>query len=109
MSQNDTTAIALRNAALAIALAAQKARTGDHLSIPFELMRVGGIAIEAVTADEDWLAELADPQSRRARCAYSGWLILQAAASDGGQAEDLFNNVASSLPACGASRDGHHR
>lgn len=47
------------------------------------------VAFEAVVADEPWGDPLGEPETRRGRLAYAGWLVLLAGVDEHGESEDL--------------------
>jgi hypothetical protein len=48
------------------------------------------IALEAVVADEPTSDPLEDPQTRRSRLGYAGWLVLLAGTDEDGEGPDLL-------------------
>lgn len=99
LNDTDPTAIALRNAASWLGLL----RFEEGITLPHGIStakQAATVAIESVTADEDWSADLEDPKSRRARYGYAAWLIFLAATADKGVAKDFA--IASELFALAA-------
>lgn len=94
----DTTGNSLRVAAAVIRRAADACRTwedgGDAdtvIETAAEAKLAAEIAIEAVTSDEQWDNQAGDPETRRGRLAYAGWLLLLAGTDEHGRSLDLRN------------------
>lgn len=92
----DGTARALCAAADATRVAAAACKAwedaGDETAVAetaANAVQCGKIALEGVIVDEAWDGEPGDPETRRARLAYAGWLLLLAGTDEHGESGDL--------------------
>ncbi len=92
----DGTAQALRAAADAARIAAAACKVwedeGNEAAVAetaASAVQCGKIALEGVIVDEPWDGEPGDPETRRARLAYAGWLLLLAGTDEHGESGDL--------------------
>jgi len=92
----DSTARALQSAAALSCSACAACRTWEEGGDPDPVTHASAIALtarqtalEAVIADEPWDQDLAEPEGRRARLAYAGWLTLLAATDEHGESVDF--------------------
>lgn len=98
--KSDSTAAALMAAAGQVRMAASACwaweRGGDAEPVAETAAiarQTALIAIEAVTSDEPWGDPLDEPDTRRGKLAYAGWLILLAGIDEGGEGDDLSTSA----------------
>jgi hypothetical protein len=97
LGATDTTGLVLLRAAdkaIIAATACSKWESGGDADLVSDTAatarEAAAIALEAVVADEPLGDPLDDPQTRRSRLGYAGWLALLAGTDEDGKSSDLF-------------------